>query len=127
MPLTDVQRKLLALLAPTRAPDGYLAGGAALHFEPSSTRYSRDLDFFHDSEERVAEAFATDRAILEGEGYEVEVLMSQPGSIRAIVRRGDGATQGTRSSCSSRRENEADPPEDEASGSHASTLLRPLR
>lgn len=93
VPLTDFQRKLLALLAPTRAPDSYLAGGAALHFEPTSTRYSRDLDFFHDSEERVAEAFATDRAILEGEGYEVEVVMSQPGSIRAIVRRGDGATQ----------------------------------
>lgn len=93
VPLTDFQRKLLALLAPTRAPDSYLAGGAALHFQPSSTRYSRDLDFFHDSEERVAEAFATDRAILEAGGYEVEVLMSQPGSIRAIVRRDGEATQ----------------------------------
>ena len=31
MPLTDLQRTILALLARTRAPDSYLAGGAALH------------------------------------------------------------------------------------------------
>ena len=61
MPLTDFQRELLALLAPNRAPDSYLAGGAALHFAPNSTRYSDDLDFFHDSLERVAAAYQSDR------------------------------------------------------------------
>ena len=49
----------------------YLAGGAALHFAPNSTRYSEDLDFFHDSEARVASAFAADRDSLLHAGYSV--------------------------------------------------------
>jgi hypothetical protein len=47
VPLTEFQRRLLADLAPS--DDRYLAGGAAMHFAPNSTRYSDDLDFFHDS------------------------------------------------------------------------------
>ena len=93
MPLTEFQGKLLALLARNRTPDSYLAGGAALHFSPNSTRYSDDLDFFHDSTERVASAFAEDSALLEREGYALDVQISQPGFIRAIVRRGDEATR----------------------------------
>ena len=58
VPLTPFQRRLLADLAATPNDDRYLAGGAALHFAPNSTRYSDDLDFFHDSEARVAAAFA---------------------------------------------------------------------
>ena len=46
MPLTDFQRTLLAKLAVPPTDDRYLAGGAALHFAPSSTRFSDDLDFF---------------------------------------------------------------------------------
>ncbi|MDX1579094.1 MAG: hypothetical protein R3266_11440 [Gemmatimonadota bacterium] len=93
MPLTGFQRELLALLARNRTPDSHLAGGAALHFEPHSTRYSDDLDFFHDSSERVASAFAEDSSLLEEAGYEIEVLLSQPGFIRALVRHDDGATR----------------------------------
>lgn len=90
MPLTDYQREVLALLASTRSPDSYLAGGAALHFSPESTRYSHDLDFFHDSSERVAEAFEADARLLREADHEVRVVLSQPGFIRAIVSR-DGA------------------------------------
>ena len=93
MPLTDFQRELLALLAPNRAPDSYLAGGAALHFAPNSTRYSDDLDFFHDSEARVASAFAADTATLQAHGFEVAVELSQPGFVRATVSRADQATK----------------------------------
>lgn len=64
MPLTPFQREVLRLLAGNRSPDSYLAGGAALHFRPDSHRFSNDLDFFHDSEERVASAFAADEARL---------------------------------------------------------------
>ncbi len=78
MPLTDFQRVLLALLAQTRAADSYLAGGAALHFAPNSVRYSDDLDFFHDSPERVASAFSDDWQLLEEAGYGLEVEISQP-------------------------------------------------
>ena len=84
MPLTEVQQTILALLAQTRAPDSYLAGGAALHFTPNSVRYSNDLDFFHDSPQRVASAFSDDAALLEGAGFGLDV---DP-RIRACTHRG---------------------------------------
>ena len=93
MPLTDFQRLLLAELAQAPTDDRYLAGGAAMHFAANSVRYSDDLDFFHDSEVRVAAAFAADRDRLLGAGYAVEVELSQPGFIRAVVRRGEQATR----------------------------------
>ena len=93
MPLTDYQRRLLADLADADRNDRYLAGGAALHFSPNSVRYSDDLDFFHDSEERVARAFTADRGRLEAKGYEVEVEASLPGFVRAIITRGTDATR----------------------------------
>ncbi|MDA1348654.1 MAG: nucleotidyl transferase AbiEii/AbiGii toxin family protein [Chloroflexi bacterium] len=93
MPLTDFQRRVLAVLAPGRDAAGYLAGGAALHFSPNSARYSHDLDFFHDSSERVATAFAKDGKVLEEAGFVLELVFSQPGFIRAIVSRDDAATQ----------------------------------
>lgn len=96
VPLSDYQREVLALVAQTRSPDSYLAGGAALHFAPNSTRYSDDLDFFHDSSERVAEAFAQDRELLERAGHQVQVELSQPGFIRAIVSDGSSPPRATR-------------------------------
>ncbi len=93
VPLTVFQRELLAALAAVPNDDRYLAGGAALHFGPSSARYSDDLDFFHDSEARVASAFARDRETLDREHYAVDVELSQPGFIRALVTRGDGETR----------------------------------
>jgi hypothetical protein len=86
VPLTEFQRRLLATLANPPTDERYLAGGAALHFEPHSARYSDDLDFFHDSEARVASAFAADRARLESAGYQVDVELSLPGFVRAVCR-----------------------------------------
>jgi hypothetical protein len=93
VPLTEFQRALLAALASTPNDDRYLAGGAALHFAPNSTRYSDDLDFFHDSEARVASAFAADRDALRQAGYQVDLEMSLPGFVRALVRKGEEATR----------------------------------
>ena len=93
MPLTEFQQVLLAELAKGRTDERYLAGGAALHFEPNSTRYSHDLDFFHDSVERVASTFSADRARLVTAGYSVTVELSQPGFVRATVARGAQATR----------------------------------
>ena len=45
MPLTEFQAAIARLLATNRSPDSYLAGGAALHIEPNSKRYSNDLDY----------------------------------------------------------------------------------
>ena len=91
VPLTDFQRELLALLGRNRAWDGYLAGGTALHFSPTSFRFSQDIDFFHDSVEAVAKAFANDSGALERAGYSLELRLSQPGFIRALVAIGDQA------------------------------------
>ncbi len=84
---------MLAIIGASRTPDSYLAGGAAIHFTPQSLRYSGDLDFFHDSVERVATAHAEDHALLSGRGYAIVIEISQPGFIRAIVRRGTDATR----------------------------------
>lgn len=92
VPLTDLQRELLALLARSRSSDGYLAGGTALHLAPTSQRFSDDMDFFHDSIEAVAESFARDSKVLDDSGYRLEILLSQPGFIRALVRADDEAT-----------------------------------
>jgi len=93
MPLTGYQEQLARLLSANRSFDSYLAGGAAILIEPNTTRFSRDLDYFHDSEARVAEAFEADRALLESNGYLLEVDLRQVGFVRAIVRRGDEATR----------------------------------
>jgi hypothetical protein len=93
VPLTGFQAAIAELLAVNRSADSYLAGGAALHIEPNSKRYSNDLDYFHDSEERVALALSDDKRLLEQAGYQVDVLMQQPGFARAIVRRGEEATK----------------------------------
>lgn len=93
MPLTPFQHRTLEVLATSSGPERYLAGGAALHRAPDSLRYSEDLDFFHDSEARVANAFAADRIALEAAGLSVHVEFSQPGMVRAIVSAGSDATR----------------------------------
>lgn len=93
MPLTSFQREVALLLAANRSEDSYLAGGAALHIAPNSQRFSNDLDYFHDSTERVASAFEKDRATLLGAGFSVDLEMNQRGFIRAVVAKGDNATK----------------------------------
>jgi len=68
VPLTPFQRALLVELASGGTDERYLAGGAALHFEPNSARFNDELHFFHDSVARVAASCAADRARLEGAG-----------------------------------------------------------
>ena len=93
MPLTAYQARLAKLLATNRSPDSYLAGGAAIHIEPNSKRYSNDLDYFNDSVERVTEAFASDEQLLEQKGYDISVDLQQPGYIRAVVSKNQEATK----------------------------------
>lgn len=85
MPLTPYQEAIARLLAAQRTFDSYLAGGAAIHLEPQSTRYSNDLDYFHDSANRVATAFADDQRVLTQAGHRVIIEMQLPGYIRATV------------------------------------------
>ena len=93
MPLTDYQASLVHLLSCNRTPDSYLAGGAAILIEPNTARFSRDLDYFHDSQVRVAEAFNLDRELLESQGHSIEVDLNHPGYVRAIVGKGREVTK----------------------------------
>ena len=93
MPLTDYQMALGRLLAKNRSEDSYLAGGAAILASPNTKRYSQDLDYFHDSAERVATAFADDQKSLIDAGYQVDTEITQPGYIRAVVRKAKQATK----------------------------------
>jgi hypothetical protein len=45
VPLTPYQEEVARLLSANRSFDSYLAGGAAIHLEPHTTRYSNDLDY----------------------------------------------------------------------------------
>jgi len=93
MPLTEFQARLALLLSENRTFDSYLAGGAAILIEPNTVRFSRDLDYFHDSEARVAEAFSADRSLLETQGYTIAVDLNQPGYVRAVVRKEENTTK----------------------------------
>lgn len=91
--MTDFQAAVARLLSENRSFDSYLAGGAAILIEANTTRYSRDLDYFHDSEIRVAEAFAADEALLSKNGFSIDVELRQLGYLRAIVSKEGDATK----------------------------------
>lgn len=93
MPLTNFQSEIARLLSKNRSCDSYLAGGAAFNFQPNSKRYSNDLDYFHDSVERVASAFNQDHELLTNVGYNLKIELSQPGYIKAIVSKNDNKTK----------------------------------
>lgn len=93
MPLTEFQQWIAKLLSKNRSFDSHLAGGAAMHFEPNSIRFSNDLDYFHDSIERVATAFEADESELRLSGCAVAVEVKQPGYIRATISHKNGSTK----------------------------------
>lgn len=93
MPLTTFQMRLGRLLATNRTEDSYLAGGAAILAAPNSLRFSHDLGYFHDSAARVASAFEADTTSLRADGNSVDIEISQPGYIRAIVTGHGGTTK----------------------------------
>jgi hypothetical protein len=93
MPLTAFQSEIGRLLAVNRSEDSYLAGGAAILLEPNTQRFSQDIDYFHDSTERVASAYEADHHALLEHGCTVVPEIRMPGYIRAVVHRGDQATK----------------------------------
>jgi hypothetical protein len=93
VPLTPYQEEVARLLAANRSFDSYLAGGAAIHIEPHTTRYSNDLDYFHDSVARVDEAYAADERTLGAAGHRVVAEMQLRGYVRATVSRDTVSTK----------------------------------
>lgn len=91
MPLSEFQKKVFLLLKKSRNPESYVAGGTAINKDPSSLRYSSDIDFFHDTDEAVTSAFQSDKRILQEKGYSFEVLIAQPSFYRAIISKTEGS------------------------------------
>ncbi len=92
MPLTGLQQTVVQVLAGNRDSSSYLAGGAAQHLHPNTVRFSYDLDYFHDSIERVSSAFESDARSIAEANLDMTVEISQPGFVRAKVTGGGEST-----------------------------------
>jgi hypothetical protein len=62
VPLTSLQSQALLVLAAQRSPDSYIAGGVAIN--RNGPRFSRDIDIFQDSVERLQTSLRAKRSNL---------------------------------------------------------------
>jgi hypothetical protein len=76
VPLSRIQSAILRLLASHRNPESYVAGSTPL--TRNTSRYSSDIDVFHDREERVAAAAQEDSVFLEEHGFALRWLRREP-------------------------------------------------
>lgn len=72
MPLTPLQKDVLAVLAQNRSEESHFAGGVVLNVAAESARFSRDFDIFHELAEEVTRASHGDVASLRSAGFQVE-------------------------------------------------------
>ncbi len=72
MPLTDLQRDVLAVLAQNRSEESHFAGGIVMHADDDSARFSHDFDIFHELAAEVSRASDRDVAALRAAGFRVE-------------------------------------------------------
>jgi hypothetical protein len=91
VPLSRIQLDVLRLLASHRDPESYVAGATPLNRDAS--RYSADIDVFHDREERVAQAAIHDAAALAAAGYGFSWLRQQPLIYTAAISKGESSTR----------------------------------
>jgi len=91
MPLSKIQTDVLRFLASQRDPESYVAGATPLNRD--APRYSDDIDIFHDREERVATAAASDAQALEAAGYSIHWIRRTPAIYTAQVMRRPEATR----------------------------------
>ncbi len=82
MPLTKIQIEALKTIAATRDPESYVAGSTPIN--RIATRYSTDIDIFHDHEDAVADAADRDAAALSSAGFEIRWLR-RSGAVRSLI------------------------------------------
>jgi len=87
VPLSKIQGDILRLLASQRDPESYVAGSTPLN--RNTSRFSTDIDIFHDREERVKEAAENDSAILQHNGYSLQWQRREK-AIQTVVASRDG-------------------------------------
>src|SRR5882724_11928359 len=74
MPLTALQKDVLAVLARNRSEESHFAGGIVLNAADNSARYSHDFDIFHELAEEVTRASTKDVESLRSAGFQVETV-----------------------------------------------------
>lgn len=72
MPLTALQKDVLAILAAQRSEESHFAGGIVLNAAEDSARFSHDFDIFHELAEEVTRASNCDVDGLRRAGFQVE-------------------------------------------------------
>src|SRR5437763_1778846 len=72
MPLTDLQKEILAVLAANRSEESHFAGGIVINAAEDSARFSRDFDIFHEVAEQVTRASDRDVESLRAAGFQIE-------------------------------------------------------
>jgi hypothetical protein len=81
---------LLRLLAAHRNPESYVAGASPL--ARSSSRFSHDIDLFHDRELAMQEAVNSDTTLLQQNGFDIEWTRRFPTICTAVIRSGEDGT-----------------------------------
>ena len=72
MPLTALQKDVLAVLAGLRSEESHFAGGIVLNAGEDSPRFSSDFNLFHELAEEVTRASERDVLCLRQAGFQVE-------------------------------------------------------
>ncbi len=72
MPLTPIQKDVLAVLAANRSEESHFAGGVVFNATDDSARFSHDFDIFHELAEEVTRASNRDVASLRAAGFPVD-------------------------------------------------------
>jgi hypothetical protein len=91
MPLTSMQRRVIAVLRPFRSAHDYVAGGAALN--QRWMRLSDDMDIFLDRRDRLPAGVECEVQALREAGFAVEITTRDAWMVEAIVREFGFATQ----------------------------------
>lgn len=88
MSLTNFQRNICQLIAANRIASGesYVAGGVALNQMIGASRFSTDIDLFHDTQEALNASWLADTALLQEKGFELRVRVQYPSFIETIVK-----------------------------------------
>ena len=72
MPLTALQKDVVAVLAGNRSEESHFADGIVLHAADDSARFSHDFDIFHELAEEVTRASNRDVQSLRNAGFQVD-------------------------------------------------------
>jgi hypothetical protein len=91
MPLTEFQTRIFKVISANRNPESYVAGGVVIHRDKTSSRYSKDIDLFHDTAQALNTSVELDADALKHAGYQCDFSMRQP-----LFHRADVAKEGNR-------------------------------